>query len=111
MLNCIKETTLYKELNLGQNLSHAYLLYSADRELNNNIALTFAKSLVCERGVACGSCPKCQQFESQSHPDVTIIDQDSIKVDDVNKIISKLSTLPLDNKYKIFVILPNISIL
>ncbi len=105
MLKCIKDTTIYKELNLGQNLSHAYLLYSIDRELNNNIALTFAKSLICECGNACGNCSKCMQFDSLSHPDVTIIDQESIKVEDVNKIMGKLSTLPLSNRYKVFVIL------
>ncbi len=105
MINCIKETELYKQLNLGQNLSHAYLLYSLDKVLNNNVALTFAKSLVCLQGSACDRCMNCRQVNSNSHPDITIIDQDTIKVEDVNKLMPKLSTLPVANKYKIFVIL------
>ena len=105
MINCIKNTSVYKSLNLDKNISHAYLFYSIDKELNNNIALTFAKALQCSNNSACGACNNCKQFDSYSHPDVTIINQDSIKVDDVNKIIAKLSTLPISSLRKVFVIL------
>ena len=103
MINCIKDTELYRDLNLHRNLSHAYLFYSTDSELNNQIALTFAKSLLCNN--ICTACPACKQFDSHSHPDVIILDQDSIKVDDVNKLTSQLNTLPVSSQYKIFVIL------
>lgn len=105
MINCIKDTDIYKSLNLVQNLNHAYLFYSIDKVLNNNIALTFAKSLICSTLNSCGVCPNCKQFESNSHPDITIIDQESIKVEDINKLMPKLATLPVSTKYKVFVIL------
>ena len=105
MINCIKNTSVFKSLNLDKNISHAYLFYSIDKELNNNIALTFAKMLQCTNNSACGNCNSCKQFDSNSHPDVTILNQDSIKVEDVNKIISKLSTLPISSISKVFVIL------
>ena len=105
MINCIKETSAYKSLCLDKNLSHAYLFYSNDRELNNNIALNFAKSLICKNSNACGECNECKQFDKSSHPDVTIVNQTSIKVEDVNNIIAKLSTLPISAGNKVFVIL------
>lgn len=105
MIDSIKNTSLYKSLNLNKSLHHAYLFYSIDKELNNNIALSFAKSLICEKSVACNECFGCIQFNSNSHPDLTVINQDSIKVEDANNIISKLNTKPISNKYKVFVIL------
>ncbi|MFQ6752295.1 MAG: hypothetical protein ACLRFL_01855 [Clostridia bacterium] len=103
MIKCIKETELYRNLNLHKNLSHAYLIYSTDSELNNQIALTFAKSLLCEQ--VCNTCPQCKQFDSHSHPDIIILDQDSIKVEDVYNLMLQLNTLPVSNEYKIFLIL------
>ena len=105
MLSSLKNTDLFKNLNLNKNIHHAYLFFSLDRELNNNIALLLAKMLICVKHSACDNCDFCAQFDSETHPDLTIIDQNSIKVEDVNKIVSKLSTLPISSKYKIFVIL------
>ena len=105
MIEAIKDTELYKSLNLSKTLHHAYLFSSVDSELNNNIALMFAKSLICENHNMCNSCFSCKQFNSNSHPDLNIINQKSVKVEDVNKIIDKLNTLPISSKHKIFVIL------
>lgn len=105
MIENIGETFTYKSLELDKNLMHAYLLYSSDKELNNNVALFFAKSLICERHTAFDNCPACQQFSSRSHPDVFILDQDSIKVEDINTIINKLNTKPISSDKKVFVIL------
>ena len=105
MIESIKNTSIYKSLNLNKSFFHAYLFYSIDKELNNNIALNFAKSILCENNSACNNCFGCKQFDSNSHPDLTIINQDSIKVEDVNNLITKLNTKPISNKYKVFVIL------
>ena len=105
MLENIKHTSVYRSLNLNKCNTHAYLFYSNDLELNNNVALCFAKQLVCNTSNACNSCSACSQFNSNSHPDVTIIDQASVKVDDINKILSKTTTLPILNQVKVFVIL------
>lgn len=102
MIESLKDTSVFKSVNLlGK--SHAYLFYSNDKELNNNIALIFAKSIFCEK--LCGVCPACKQFNSNSNPDLTIIDQPSIKVEDVNLILNKLSTKPISYKSKVIVIL------
>ncbi len=105
MIETIKDTNLYKSLNLGKNSHHAYLFSSLDQELNNNIALSFAKTLFCENKNACGNCFSCKQFNSNSHPDFILINQKSIKVEDANNLIDKLSTLPIASPHKVFVIL------
>jgi len=105
MIKSIKNTSVYKSSILGNENSHAYLFYSFDKELNNNIALAFAKSLICSNKTACENCIACQQFNSSSHPDVYILNQTSIKVDDVNKFMDKLNTKPISANVKVFVIL------
>ena len=101
----IKHTSVYKSLNLKKGEFHAYLFYSTDKELNNNVALCFAKSLICENLNACEICDACKQFESSSHPDVFIINQNTVKVEDANKIINKLNTKPISADVKVFVVL------
>ena len=105
MIYNLKNTPLYKSLNLSHGTHHAYLFTSIDSELNNQIALTFAKSLICDNKTCCNSCPACMQFDGNSHPDCTIINQPTIKVDDVNKLIEKLNTKPISANVKVFVIL------
>ncbi len=105
MIKSIINTSVYKSSIFGNENSHAYLLYSFDKELNNNIALAFAKSLICQNSNACETCPACQQFNSVSHPDVYVLNQASIKVDDVTKLMDKLNTKPISAKVKVFVIL------
>ena len=105
MLECIKYTSSYKSLELDKNLIQAYLLYSQDSELNNNCAMIFAKTLLCEHGIGCGVCNSCKQFDSNSNPDLFVLNQDQIKVEDANNIIAKTSTLPISCPFKVFVIL------
>ena len=105
MIESLKHTNLFKSLNLNKNLHHAYLFSSIDKELNNNIALLFANMLLCENSNICGECFACKQFHSSSHPDYTLINQSSVKVEDVNNLITKTTTKPILSSYKVFVIL------
>lgn len=105
MYENIKNTSMLKSLFEQKNLMHSYLFYSADKELNNMVAMCFAKSILCEQGECCCVCDACKQFDAKSHPDLTILDQESIKVENINNIISKLSTLPISATKKVFVIL------
>ncbi len=105
MLKNIKNTPTYQALNLNSNLTSTYLFYSSDKVFNDNIALSFAKSIMCQSSNACGHCSACSQFDSKTNPDLVILDQDSIKVEDVNNLMSKLSTKPLSYSHKVFVIL------
>ncbi len=104
MIKSIINTRLYKELDLKAKF-HAYLFYSQDRVKNNEISLAFAKSLVCEHKNACDFCAGCRQFEAGSHPDVFVLEQDSIKVDDVKLLLEKMATKPIQASKKVFVVL------
>ena len=105
MLESLQRTKLYQSLNLSKNMHHAYLFSSLDKELNNEIALLFGKSVVCENKSGCNACSACKQFISNSHPDFTLIDKSSIKVEDINLLIEKLNTLPISAIHKVFIIL------
>ncbi len=105
MLETIYNTSVYKNLGLNKNIMHSYLFFSSDKELNNIIAMSFAKTLICEKHTGNDNCKFCKQFEAKTHPDITILNQDSIKVEDISKIINKLNTLPISADKKVFVIL------
>lgn len=105
MLQSIKNTECYKSLKLASKLTHAYLFYSLDSYLNKEIALTKANEILCENGNCCGICAGCNQFKNLSHPDLTVIEQDSIKVEDVSRLINILSTKPVYAKMRVFVLL------
>ena len=105
MIEKLKQTSLYKSLNLDTITHHAYLFHSLDKELNNSIATLFAKSIICENSTICGNCYGCKQFDAESHPDFIKIEQNSIKVDDINSIIDKLNTKPISSSSKVFMIL------
>ena len=104
MISSLKQTNLYKSLKLSQN-SHAYLFFSADKVLNNEIALNFASTYFCEHSTGCLTCNGCKQFLSLSHPDFIKLEQDSIKVDDISTLTDKLSTLPVSAEKKVVLIL------
>lgn len=105
MIKTLKHTSVYKSLTLQKSKFQAYLFYSFDKELNNNIALNFAKSLICKNHNCCEQCSACKQFDASTHPDLTILDKASIKVEDVNKIMDKLNTKPISADVKLFIIL------
>lgn len=105
MIEIIKNTSVFKGLKLGFSKFHAYLFHSVDKELNNYIALNFAKSLICENKSNCNACFACKQFNSMSHPDVSVIQQATIKVEDALNIINKLNTKPISANNKVFVVL------
>lgn len=105
MIKSIKDTSVYKSLNLNKTLSHAYLFYSSDKILNNEIAMFFAKTILCTNHSGDDECNMCKQVDTHSHPDYFIIDQETIKVEDVNNLISKLDTKPISGDKKVFVIL------
>ncbi len=99
---CLNQTELFK--NIQNSKHHAYLFYSLDEVLNNLVAENFAKMQICEKGNMCNNCYACLQFDKNTHPDVFKLKQDSIKVEDVNKIIANLSTTPLAGNKKVFLI-------
>ena len=66
MIKCIDETSLYKSLKLDRISTHAYLFYSDDSLLNNEVALSFAETLLCNTHTGNDNCDSCKQVECLS---------------------------------------------
>lgn len=67
---------------LRARLPHALLLKGAQGIGKLDLALNFAKSLLCEKptadGSACQECNSCHWFEQDSHPDFRLIQPDAL---------------------------------
>jgi DNA polymerase-3 subunit delta' len=67
---------------LRARLPHAVLLKGAQGIGKLDLALNFARSLLCEKphadGTACQKCDSCHWFEQESHPDFRLIQPDAL---------------------------------
>jgi DNA polymerase-3 subunit delta' len=65
-------------------LPHALLIKGAQGIGKLDLALNFARSLLCETpqhdGMACGSCNSCHWFEQGSHPDFRLIQPEALNL-------------------------------
>ncbi|PIZ75456.1 hypothetical protein COY05_03785 [Candidatus Peregrinibacteria bacterium CG_4_10_14_0_2_um_filter_38_24] len=89
---------------LNENLFHAYLLAGPNSVGKNTVAKKMAGILQCSNDF-CHACPICSQVEKGGHLDTIemIDDKESIKIDDVRKIIERCNMTRQAN-YKIFLI-------
>ncbi|MDP2642756.1 MAG: AAA family ATPase [Candidatus Peregrinibacteria bacterium] len=89
---------------LNGNLFHAYLLAGPNSVGKNTVAKKMAGILQCSNDF-CHACPVCLQVEKGGHLDTIemIDDKESIKIDDVRKIIERCNMTRQAN-YKIFLI-------
>lgn len=94
---------LEKDIESG-NLAHAYLLSGPNSVGKNTVAKKLAGILQCENDF-CHKCPTCMQIERGSHLDTVELedDKESIKIEDVRKIIDR-SSMTGQSRYKIFMI-------
>lgn len=71
---------------LRRRLPHALLIRGAQGIGKLDLALNFARSLLCERsagdGTPCGICNSCHWFEQESHPDFRLIQPDALNSED-----------------------------
>ncbi|WP_419168945.1 DNA polymerase III subunit gamma/tau [Halobacteriovorax sp.] len=88
---------------------HAYI-FSGTRGIGKTtIARIFAKALRCEnrdeQQNPCGECGACHDFDSAASMNVVEIDGASNNsVDDIRELISNISYLPSNGKYKVYII-------
>lgn len=75
---------------LRKRLPHALLLKGAQGIGKLDLALNFARSLLCEKtgvdGAACGTCNACRWFEQGSHPDFRLIQPDALNLEDEEEV-------------------------
>ena len=95
----------------NQHIAHAYLFTGPEGVGKKNTALALAQYLNCEAAdpqtfSSCGQCASCVQIDCGSHPDLIFLEPDgnSIKIEQIRNLLSKISLRNYESTYKVAII-------
>ena len=91
-----------------QTFSHAYMFFGSRGIGKTTVSKIFARNVNCldsKDGLACGKCSNCKNSFSNECVDIIEIDAASNNgVDDIRDLKSKVSLVPAELKYKVYII-------
>ena len=99
--------TLQNQIMNGH-IGHAYLFTGTRGTGKTSVAKIFARAVNCldpQKGSPCGKCANCLKLQNDN--DINVIEMDAAsnnKVDDVREIREKVKFMPVDVKYKVYII-------
>ncbi len=92
---------------MNKNILHSYLFVGPDGVGKQLFAKEFAKGILCgNEKKPCNNCKSCIEFNSLNHPDFNILypDKDSIKIDQIRIMTSKIIEKPIISNKKVYII-------
>lgn len=101
-----------KKIILNNKISHAYMIETNNVSYSYDLAISFAKCLLCNNNYTnndkCKDCNICKNIDDNNYPDLQIVktEKKEIKKEQILDLEEKFSTKPLYGKYLIYII-PN----
>ena len=97
------------ELIKNSRLPHAILIDGGNADERSELAMYIASAFICDEGLPCNVCRHCQKIKSGSHPDILVIDPESLnektfKISAVRDIISDAYILPNEAEHKVYIL-------
>ena len=93
---------------INQNFSHAYMFFGPRGTGKTTVSKIFARNVNClepKDGIACGKCDHCKVSFSKDCIDIIEIDAASNNgVDEIRELKNKISLVPSELKYKVYII-------
>lgn len=90
----------------NNNILHSYLFLGKEGIGKKEIAKEFAKKILCQTKEENCECKSCKCFETQNHPDIQIINEESqtIKINTVREMLQTVYEKPILSNKKIYII-------
>ncbi len=100
--------TYLKKSVQDNNVSHGYIFEGAKGIGKYNMAVLFAKALLCKKfnEEPCNECSSCIKINTMNHPDLHIISADdkNIKREAIDELIGSINQKPYESDRKVYII-------